>query len=1079
MEKVNQSDACRRSTAMRKYLIIMKLSFFIVLFSCMQVAATGYSQKRITLNLKDTELKKVLDRIAGQSDVRFLYSNRKVDLQQRVSVNTWEAPLPTVLDKVLAGTGFTYKELEGQLVVIIPENTHWENIKIKGRVTGIDDQAALPGVTIQVKGTAIGTVTDANGNFSLDAPADGILLFRYVGYEPLELPAKANMEVQLRKSSSALTEVVVIGYGVTQKKDLTGSIASVTPKEFNKGIISNPVQVLQGKVAGLVISKPGGNPNGKISISLRGASSLSASSQPLFVVDGIPGIDINAVPPDDIVSIDVLKDASAAAIYGSRGANGVIIVTTRRGKDGASQVSYSGYIGMEKLSNTYDVLGAAAYRQYLKDNSIDPAGFDLGAATNWQKAITRTGISHSHNISMSGGKANTRYSASVNYLNNEGIVLNSGLERMIGRITLDQGVFDNRLRLGLSMNYVGEKNKYQGLDPDGNGDNRIWEQSVAYNPTAPAYNPDGSFFEKLDINDNYNPVALANEIKHQRALNRFIGTAKATYDITPHLSYDLLLGLERASSDRGLYYSKYSPVTEGAGSNGTATRASKTWDNKTLETYFTYNLPWGKNVLKATAGYSYQNFFANSMSAGNTQFVSDIFGYNNLGAGQGDQPAVSSGAEENSLVSFIGRVFYSYNDKYLLTGTVRRDGSTRFGKDKKWGTFPSASLAWRITQEPFLQNSSWLQDLKLRVGYGITGNQEIQNYKSPLTYSPGGKVLDNGRWVTSYQIGQNENPNLRWESAAQFNAGIDFTLFKGRLSGTLEYYDKRTKDLLFNYNVPSPPYLFPSMLANVGKISNKGVELSLNGAIIDHKDFSWSASFNISRNYNEILSIANDQFKSDAIYDGTVGARGLTAVQIVKVVPGYSIGTFYIPHYIGTDANGNQQFEDLDGSGTFDFRSDSRVAGNGLPKYQAGLANSFRYKNFDLNFLLRSLFGYQIFNATELVLSDRFSRLPGRNAMAKYANSNIKGTYVSDRFIENGAFLRLDNFSLGYNIPAVHSKWFANPRVYVSGQNLFVITKYSGLDPELPIDGLAPGIDNRNIYPKTRSFALGFTVNFK
>lgn len=1079
MEKVNQSDACRRRTAMLKYLIIMKLSFFIVLLSCMQVAATGYSQKRISINVKDTEIKKVLDRIAGQSDVRFLYSNRKVDLQQRVTINAAEEPLEKVLDKVLAGSGFAWKELEGHLVVIIPENTAWENIRIKGHITGADDHASLPGVTVQVKGTAIGTLTDENGNFSLDAPAGGTLLFRYVGYEPLELPVKATMEVQLKKSSSALTEVVVIGYGVTQKKDLTGSIVSITPKEFNKGIISNPVQVLQGKVAGLVISKPGGNPNGKISISLRGASSLSASSQPLFVVDGIPGIDINAVPPDDIVSIDVLKDASAAAIYGSRGANGVIIVTTRRGKEGVTQVSYSGYIGMEKMSNTYDVLNASDYRKYLKDNNIDASAFDLGASTDWQKAITRTGISHSHNLSMSGGKDNTRYSASVNYLNNEGVVMNSGLERIIGRITLDQGVFDNRLRLGLSMNYVGEKNKYVGTDPDGNGDNRIWEQTIAYNPTAPIYNADGSWFEKLDINDNYNPVALANQIKHQRALNKFIGSAKATYDITSHLTYDLLLGLERASSDRGLYYSKESPVIEGAGSNGTATRASQTWDNKTLETYFTYNQQWKKNVLKVTAGYSYQNFFRNSMTAGNTQFVSDIFSYNNLGAGQGDQPAVSSGAEENSLVSFIGRVFYSYNDKYLLTGTVRRDGSTRFGKEKKWGTFPSASLAWRITQEPFLQNSSWLQDLKFRVGYGVTGNQEIQNYKSPLTYSPGGKVLDNGRWVTSYQIGQNENPNLRWESAAQFNAGFDFTMFKGRLSGTLEYYDKRTKDLLFNYNVPSPPYLFPSMLANVGKISNKGVELSLSGAIIDRKDFSWNASFNISRNYNEILSIANDQFKSDAIYDGTVGARGLTAVQIVKVVPGYSIGTFYIPHYTGIDANGNQQFEDIDGSGSFDFRSDSRVAGNGLPKYQAGLANTFRYKNFDLNFLLRSLFGYQIFNATDLVLSDRFSRLPGRNAMAKYAGSDIRGTYVSDRFIENGAFLRLDNFSLGYSIPAVNSKLFANPRIYISGQNLFVITKYSGLDPELPIDGLAPGIDNRNVYPKTRSFAVGFTVNFK
>ncbi|SEA21902.1 TonB-linked outer membrane protein, SusC/RagA family [Chitinophaga terrae (ex Kim and Jung 2007)] len=804
----------------------MKLSFFIVFLSCMQVAATGYSQRRISLDLKNTKIKRVLDRIAGQSTVHFLYSNRKVDLQQKIDVQAHGEALDVVLNKVLDGTGFTWKELDNELVVIIPANTAWDNIKVKGRIVSADENEPLPGVTVQVKGTSIGTLTDADGKFSIDAPAGGQLVFRYVGYEVMELPVKANMDVQLKKSSSALTEVVVIGYGVTQKKDLTGSVVSVTPKEFNKGIISNPVQVLQGKVAGLVISKPGGNPNGKVSISLRGASSLSASSQPLFVVDGIPGIDINAVPPDDIVSIDVLKDASAAAIYGSRGANGVIMVTTRRGKDGAPQVSYSGYIGIDRISNTYDVLSADQYRQYLKDNNLDARAWDLGSSTDWQKAVIRTGLSHSHNISMSGGKDNTRYSASVNYLNNEGVVLNSGLERIIGRITLDQGMFNNRLRLGLSMNYVGEKNRYAGQDQDGNGDNRIWEQMIAYNPTAPVYNADGTFYEKLDINDNYNPVALANQIKHQRAMNKFIGSAKATYDITKHLTYDLLLGLERASSDRGLYYSKESPVIEGAGSNGTATRASRTWDNKTLETYFTYNQQWQKNTLKVTAGYSYQNFFTNSMSAGNTQFVSDIFSYNNLGAGQGDQPAVSSGAEENSLVSFIGRAFYSYQDKYLLTATVRRDGSTRFGKDRKWGTFPSASLAWRLTQEPFLQNSSWLQDLKLRVGYGVTGNQEISNYKSPLTYAPGGKVLDNGRWVTSYQIGQNENPNLRWESAAQFNAGFDFVMFKGRLNGTIEYYDKRTKDLLFNYNVPSPPYLFPSMLANVGKISNKGVEES-------------------------------------------------------------------------------------------------------------------------------------------------------------------------------------------------------------------------------------------------------------
>ncbi|NML40139.1 TonB-dependent receptor [Chitinophaga sp. G-6-1-13] len=1057
----------------------MKLSFVIVLLSCLQVAATGYSQRRVSLSVKDTEIKKVLDRISGQTDVRFLYSDRKVDLHRKVSLHAEDEPLPVLLDKLLAGSGFTYKELENKLVVIIPENTGWDNIQVKGKVTGADDGSPLPGVTVQVKGTAIGTVTDENGSFQLNAPAGGTLLFRYVGYDQLELPVKGSMQVQLKKSSSALSEVVVVGYGTTQKKDLTGSVVSVTPKDFNKGIISNPVQVLQGKVAGLVISKPGGNPNGKISIRLRGASSLSASSQPLFVVDGIPGIDINVVPPDDIVSIDVLKDASAAAIYGSRGANGVIIVTTRRGKEGAPQVSYSGYVGFDQIANTYDVLNADQYRQYLKDNNIDPNGFDLGSSTNWQKAISHTGVSHNHNLSMGGGKGDTRYSASVNYLNNEGAIINSGLERIIGRITLDQGIFENRLRIGLSMNYVGEKNRYQGLNPDDQGDNRIWEQSIAYNPTAPIYKPDGTYFEKLDINDNYNPVALGNQIKHQRAFNKFIGSAKITYDITKNLTYDLLLGLERASADRGMYYSKKSPVIEGAGSNGTATRESKTWDNKTLETYFTYGKQWKQHNLKLTAGYSYQNFFNNSMTAGNTQFVSDIFGYNNLGAGQADLPAVGSGAGENALVSFIGRAFYSYHDKYLLTGTVRRDGSTRFGKDKKWGTFPSASFAWRMTQEPFLSGTTWLEDLKLRVGYGVTGNQEIDNYKSPLTYSPGGKVLDNGRWVTSYIIGQNENPNLRWESTAQFNAGIDFSIFKGRLTGTLEYYDKRTKDLLFNYNVPSPPYLFPTILANVGQISNKGVELSLSAGVIQRKDFSWDVSFNISRNYNEILSIANDQFKSDAIYAGTVGARGLTAVQIVKVVPGYSIGTFYIPQFDGVDANGNQQFKDLDGNGSFDFRSDSRVAGNGLPKYQAGLANTFRYKNFDLNFLLRSLFGYQIFNATELVLSDRFSRMPGRNIIAKYANSNIRGTYVSDRFIENGAFLRLDNLTLGYNIPAANSKRFANPRVYISGQNLFILTAYSGLDPELPIDGLAPGIDNRNVYPKTRSLAVGFTVNFK
>lgn len=1057
----------------------MKLSFFIILLSCMQVAAAGYGQRRVTVQVKDTEIKKVLDRIAGQANVRFLYSNRKLDLHQRVSVDAEAVPLGQVLDQLLDGTGFTYKELENQLIVILPEHLEWQNIKVKGKVTSADEHIALPGVTIQVKGTSIGTVTDENGSFTLDAPSGGILLFRYVGYEQLELPVKSEMDVPLKKSSSALTEVVVVGYGVTQKKDLTGSIVSITPKQFNKGIISNPVQVLQGKVAGLVISKPGGNPNGNVSIRLRGASSLSASSQPLFVVDGIPGIDINAVPPDDIVSIDVLKDASAAAIYGSRGANGVIIVTTRRGKEGAPQVSYSGYVGMERISNSYDVLSADDYRKYLKDNNIDPKAFDLGASTDWQKAITRTGISHNHNLSVGGGKDHTRYSASVNYLNNEGVVINSGLERIIGRITLDQGIFDNRLRLGLSMNYIGEKNKYQGLDPDGNGDNRLWEQSIAYNPTAPIYKPDGSYFEKLDINDNYNPVALANQIRHQRAYNKFIGSAKITYDITRDLTYDLLLGLERASSDRGLYYSRKSPVPQGAGSNGSATRAASTWDNKTLETYFTYGKQWKQHNLKVTAGYSYQNFFRNEMSAGNTQFVSDIFGYNNLGAGQADLPTVGSGAQENSLVSFIGRVFYSYKDKYLLTGTVRRDGSTRFGKDRKWGTFPSASLAWRLTQEPFLAGKSWLEDLKLRVGYGVTGNQEIENYKSPLIYVPGGKVLDNGRWVTSYEIGQNENPNLRWESTSQFNAGLDFSLFKGRWTGTIEYYDKRTKDLLFTYNVPSPPYLYPSILANVGRISNKGIELALGGDIIQRKDFSWNVSFNISRNFNNILSIANDQFKSDAIYAGRVGARGLTAVDIVKVVPGYSIGTFYMPGYNGVDKDGNQQFVDADGNGSFDFRGDSRVTGNGLPKYQAGLANTFRYKNFDLNFLLRSLFGYQIFNATELVLSDRFSRLPGRNAMAEYAQSNIRGTYVSDRFIENGAFLRLDNFTLGYNIPAANSKWFANPRVYVSGQNLFIITAYSGIDPEMPIDGLAPGIDNRNIYPKTRAFAVGFTVNFK
>lgn len=1044
---------------------------------CMQtVSANTIDNPLCTLNVSGKPLKEVITLIEKQTGYHFLHSASDKTLNQPITLNEKNQPLENVLRKIGQQSNLTF-EIDEKTIFV---KTAKKQMTVSGKVTDAATGETIPGVSVSVKNKPRKTITDNDGKYTITTEAQDLLVFNYIGYKPYEIAAdQSQINVALAVNQEELNEVVVVGYGTQSRKVLSTSVTKVTQEDFNKGGLSNPAQLLQGKVAGLNITRSG-DPNATPTMSLRGPSTLrvGAAQEPFYVINGVPGADFRLVSPDDIEDISVLKDASATAIYGTRASNGVIMITTKGGKSGPPIVNYSGYAGIDNISKTVKMMNAQQLTTYLDQNkiSLDPADAK-GASTDWQKEITRSGVLQNHNISLSGGYNKTQYSAGLNYFNDKGILKGSALDRLIGRLNLSQSVLGDHLKLGLNLSNA---NSNSNLIPN---QDLVLYNALRFLPTVPVMQ-DGKFSENLQRVQYYNPVSLLenamDKLKTTITLLNFTASVKLPYG----LKYDVSLSTQKELNNRGTYYN--STYTLKQGLNGEAYRSAYESTRKTGETFLTFDKQFNKHALNVLAGYSIQEDVNNDgFQANNRNFPTDQLGYSNIGLGSpignfktdwGDNIY-----QKLRLISFYGRLNYNYAGKYIAQFSVRRDASSAFGNNNRWGTFPAASVAWRISEEPFMKDQRIFQDLKFRAGYGVTGNSLGFNpLISKVRYGTSGTFYYNGNFINSIGANQNANPDLKWEKTAMYNAGIDAVIAKGRVSITAEYYDKKTSDLIWDYPVSSIQYFSNLYTANVGSISNKGVELTIDAKIIQKDHFKWQSSFNMAHNANKLLSLSNNIFKLDSIpqaYPGGQGQSG-TTVQILK--PGYPVGQFFTFKYAGKDDKGVSQYYDKNGGLTTAPKeyTDYYYAGNAQPKLLLGWSNTFTYKQFDLNIFLRSSLGGKVFNAT---LADLNRPADGKtyNLPVYSANESPANAYAyrySDRYIENASYLRVDNMTLGYTLPKL--KGIQSLRFYVTGNNIAVITGYSGIDPEIGMGGLTPGIDNKNYYPRTRSFLFGANLSF-
>ena len=960
----------------------------------------------------------------------------------------------------------------------------------QGTVTGkiIDDLGEpVVGANVVVKGTTVGAISDLDGNFSVNVKdlKKGILVVSFVGYNTHEeaLKGRTKVGIKLESSVTNLGEVVAIGYGTQTRRQITGSVANVSEKDFNTGVTREATDLLQGRVAGLNITSGSGDVSSAPQIRLRGTSTLQNDQGPMIVIDGVPGGDMSTVAPDDIESISVLKDASSAAIYGSRAAGGVILITTKRGSGSNTQISYNGYVTADVVANKPDMLNAQEWRDANKQLGNDVSVFNqYNADTDWFGEMMRTGISQSHSLSLSGGSSKSNYRASYTFLDRNGIARDNSMTRHNFRFQFQQRAINDRLRISLT----GSASLTDMNMP--NGTNYILAYNMA--PILPVKNPDGSWMTAFNAEyDQGNPIQNQELNYRKRSNNYFYGQGDVQFEIIEGLNAKVSLYKSRSASD----YSRWDdPTTSiGLGNNGLAQRSSNTSNRELMEWTLDYNKAFGADEMhkiNALVGYSWENNEFASQYAQVTNFAVTSMGADNLQTGNTLKIGnVTSGRNAYKLISMFARANYSYGERYMVTATVRRDGSSKFGADHKWGIFPSVSAAWGISQEAFMEDVDWVSDLKLRAGWGVTGNQDgLTPYKSLELYQSSGTYFSNGAFLTAFAVSQNANPDLKWEETSMLNIGLDFQLFKGRLSGTIEWYSKQTKDMLYNYSVPTPTYVYGTIAANVGDMSNKGIELALNFDAIRTKNFRWTTALNLSHNKNEITKLSNDLYSTDRVYVGDPWIRGASGVTSHVVEEGYPVGQFFMLKCNGIDANGKYIIEDInkDGQITDDDRT---YCGDAQPDLTFGWNNTFSWKNWDASFFIRGSIGQKVLNNPVAAYGNN-TYISGTNAMKNDMLLKMsESSRVCSYYVEDASFARLDNMSIGYTFNTKGIDWLKKARVYVAAQNLFVITGYTGLDPEVEIfrgeasdnnAGLDPGIEPRNFMPKARSFTFGVNLTF-
>lgn len=950
-------------------------------------------------------------------------------------------------------------------------------------VTGIVTEAStsnpLSGVFVYVKGSSDGATTDSKGSYHLTLQSpDDIIVVSLLGYKEIQEKAgqRTTINFSLMEDMDYLDEVVVIGYGTLDKKELTSAIAHVNSKEFLATAGSDPSMLIQGKVAGVSVENIGiGDPNNQATIQIRGISSRNAGLGPLIVIDGVAGGNLSNVNPNDIESIDILKDGAASAIYGTRGSNGVVLINTKKGaKDGNFHATYNAIASANVMINELEMLSADEFRK----NKVEAGtAEDFGGNVDWLKEVSRIGFSHQHTLTLSGGNSENNFRVSADYRNANGIDRRSEREEIGARASINHNTKNGLFTFSVNIAPRLVKSK--------SSDWHVFQYAIEANPTSPIFDPQdpSRYFSFMGQRADRNPVELINTELSDNEYKLLDWDGTVRLNILPGLNTQVTYSNQYVGSFGGYFL----PSTNTKTNMSEANRSYGQTDKSAVEWLVNYNKSFGDHSVKAMVGYSWQSITNSGFSATNKQFANDGTTYNSLGQGEWGleegHDGTSSYKNNSKLIAFFGRLNYDYMSKYLLTLSLRYEGSSKFGINNKWGYFPAVSAGWRLSKENFMSCcSGWLNDLKIRADFGVTGNQDFDSYKSLNTMTGFGQYYYQGKFFSVWGASKNVNPDLRWEKGVNWNVGLDFSLFDNRISGSVNYYNRTQKDLLGDYNVSIPPYLFSTTFVNVGTMKNSGVEVELHGRIFDKKDFSYDVSLVGSTMDNRFISFSNSDYKGQKYYYVAPTEDPFPFHYLQRIQEGERVGNFYMWKYAGLNSDGEWVIYDKNGeykAGMDATDEDMYVVGNGLPKFTASWSNYLKYKNLDLSIYFRGAFGFEIFNIHEF-----YYGIPGMtsNVMktAYTKNANIKeNPLVCDYFIERGDYLKLDMVTIGYTIPLV-SKYFDSVRFSLTGKNLFTLTSFSGVDPSTySTNGLTPGATgSRNYYPTCRQFLAAVQIAF-
>jgi len=967
-----------------------------------------------------------------------------------------------------------------------------ERINVSGIVKNTDGEL-LSGVSVRVQGQSQAeTSTNVQGAFNLtNVPLKSTLTLTYVGYQSEEIIIQSSspLSITLMSLNEFLDDVVVIGYGTQRKGDVTSSVASVKKEDFTQGAVKDVGQLIQGKVAGLGITNPNGDPAGGTQVRLRGTNSMGgANTNPLVLIDGIPG-DLSQVAPEDVESVDVLKDGSAAAIYGTRGTNGVILITTRQGGRGEiNAVEYDGYMSTQQISRKLEMLNASEFRELYPDQ-------DHGGNTDWLDEITRKPFTHVHNLTLKGGSGSSHYIGNINYNNQEGIMLKSANENFRGRIELTQKLFEDKVQVRFGV--FGRQNQFESTSNNGSFRGGAYSQATRRNPTDPVRNADGSWYENLSKFEYENPVALLEESDGNVKNTMIRAHGNVTYNPIKDITINALMSYLRENRNRGYGESMEHISAQRDGFTGWSSVGGYTRMEKLAELTVQWDKTISDHKFSVLGGYSYNENDFEDMWFDNFGFQDDYFGgWHNIGIGsalkEGRAGAGSSKIATN-LIGFFGRATYAYKDRYLLMASLRHEGASQlWGTANAWGSFPSVSLGWKISEEDFMKNQTFFDDLKFRVGYGVTGSQPAAPFLGVAMLQYDKYAYVNGTWVQTIVPASNPNPDLKWEEKKETNIGLDFISLGGRLSGSIDFYNRDVDGLLYQYTVPVPPNLYPTTWANGGKMRNRGLEILLSGTPVKTDKFEWVTTGTFSKNSNKLVSLSGSIFKTDHNYfdpGNNVEYSGQVAPSH-RVQEGQPIGNFYGFKVVDVDDEGYWIYEDRDGElvnyKDFGHAPDDRhVIGNGLPTMYASWNNSFRYQNFDLNITMRGAFDYQVINGARMnyenTKNSRYeNRLKSVNDLVfgkVRLSEEIEPGYNS-YYVEDGDFWKIDNITLGYTFNQLKSTYVKGLRLYGSVLNALTITGYKGIDPEVNTGGLNPGYDTRDRYPSVRTFTFGVSAKF-